>query len=277
MQTSAALIASLGRCLNHHDAEGCAFHYAPNATLVTADGTIVKGRAGIAAHFAEYFTAFPDLQVTMDRLVPISPSSSYCTTTFRGTHLGPLKTGETTVAPTYRPFTYTFITYVAVNEAGQADETKSWGDSLAIPRQLGLVPYPLSQEQMIGIAQRYWQAAGSGDVSAVMACFTPGATMTLSSGTVLNRAAIEELWTRVFSAYPGGAQYKDATFTVEGATVIAAGKITAVQSGKLWNGTSTGRSFTADLVEVCEVDPGGIVRIQRFLDMATIGRQLGLA
>src|ERR1051325_978927 len=67
-------------------------HFSPCGSLSINGGAPSVGRAAITEVAREFMTAFPDLRVTMDRLIPLGKFVEYHWTLV-GTHTGPGGTG----------------------------------------------------------------------------------------------------------------------------------------------------------------------------------------
>jgi hypothetical protein len=70
-----------------------AAHFAPEGSLIINNGIPSIGREAIAETVQSFMTAFPDLRVIMDRLVPVGEKVEYHWT-LTGTNTGPGGTGR---------------------------------------------------------------------------------------------------------------------------------------------------------------------------------------
>lgn len=77
----------------NHDAAGVASFHNDNSSLTINDGTPSVGRAAIAAAAQEFMTAFPDMIVTLDKLISTGAQTEYHWT-LTGTNSGPGGTGN---------------------------------------------------------------------------------------------------------------------------------------------------------------------------------------
>ncbi|MGA7304297.1 MAG: nuclear transport factor 2 family protein, partial [Rhodothermales bacterium] len=77
---------------SRHSEEFASF-YSKNGTLVVNDGTPSVGREAIAATAESYMTAFPDMVVRMDSVVPTDSGATFHWT-WTGTNTGPGGTGR---------------------------------------------------------------------------------------------------------------------------------------------------------------------------------------
>jgi predicted ester cyclase len=75
------------------DPGAVASFFAPKGSLTINDGPPSTGRAAITDAASSFMTAFPDLRVTMDRLVPAGDCIEYHWT-LTGTNTGPGGTGR---------------------------------------------------------------------------------------------------------------------------------------------------------------------------------------
>jgi uncharacterized protein (TIGR02246 family) len=75
------------------DAASVAAFFSPNGSLTINNGTPSIGRAAITADVQSFMTAFPDLQVIMERVVGRRERAEYHWTLI-GTNTGPAGTGN---------------------------------------------------------------------------------------------------------------------------------------------------------------------------------------
>jgi SnoaL-like protein len=75
------------------DARGVAAFFAPGGSLTVNDGAPAAGRDAIAALAQSFMTAFPDLYLTMDKLLVKDGGAEYHWT-LSGTNTGPGGTGK---------------------------------------------------------------------------------------------------------------------------------------------------------------------------------------
>lgn len=75
------------------EAASVAAFFSPNGSLTINNGTPSVGRAAITADAQSFMTAFPDLQIIMERIVEIGDRTEYHWTLI-GTNTGPGGTGN---------------------------------------------------------------------------------------------------------------------------------------------------------------------------------------
>ena len=100
-------------------------------------------RRRVRALIAAYRSAFPDLTVDVDELIPCDETVTLCWTS-RGTHLGHLSHPDVQafgLAPTGRRARWSGISLFRL-EHGRIVETRSHSDIYVLLRQLGLLPPP---------------------------------------------------------------------------------------------------------------------------------------
>src|SRR5438270_4491272 len=76
------------------DANTVAAFFAENGTLNINDGTPSVGRSAITAAAQGFMTAFPDMVVTMDEIIPVDRDQAVYRWTLTGTNLGPGGSGN---------------------------------------------------------------------------------------------------------------------------------------------------------------------------------------
>src|SRR5258708_17001811 len=93
---------------NSGDLDGLAGLFDPNVVMVGPDGT-VKGSEAVRAAFDVLYTAFPGLQVEINRLIVEDDWVAY-TATATGTHGGPLRLPDgRVIAPPNQPVTLRLV------------------------------------------------------------------------------------------------------------------------------------------------------------------------
>jgi ketosteroid isomerase-like protein len=123
---------------NSGDLDGLAGLFDPNVVMVGPDDT-VKGSEAVRAAFDVLYTAFPGLQVEINKLIVEDDWVAY-TATATGTHGGPLRLADgRVIAPTNRPVTLRMVNVRQVKDGRLTYIENSW-DRLHLLSQMGLLP-----------------------------------------------------------------------------------------------------------------------------------------
>jgi len=88
-----------------HDAASVAAFFAENGSLTINGGTPSVGRAGVTTAAQGFMTAFPDMVVTMDSVVPVTTGARFHWT-LTGTNTGPGGTGRAVRISGYEEWTF---------------------------------------------------------------------------------------------------------------------------------------------------------------------------
>ena len=109
------------------DPERVAAFYAENGSLSVNDGPLAVGRAAIAREAQAFMTTFPDMIVTMDKLVRDEEGTKFHWT-LTGTNTGPGSTGKRVRISGYELW--------KIDNDGLIGESKGHFDSAEYERQL---------------------------------------------------------------------------------------------------------------------------------------------
>ncbi len=123
---------------NTGDLDGMADAYTEDAVQVTPDGTF-QGRAAIRGHWSQEKAAFPDRRVAIGLIVEQGDTIA-AEWTWAGTHTGPLVLPDGTELPATGKRVEGKGVDVAQVRGGKAAVLHQYWDSMAVARQLGLVP-----------------------------------------------------------------------------------------------------------------------------------------
>jgi predicted ester cyclase len=107
--------------------ESVAAFYAENGSLSVNDGPLAVGRAAIAGEAQGFMTTFPDMVVTMDKVVR-EPRGTVFHWTLTGTNTGPGGTGKRVRISGYELW--------KIDKDGLIGESKGHFDSAEYERQL---------------------------------------------------------------------------------------------------------------------------------------------
>jgi uncharacterized protein (TIGR02246 family) len=103
------------------DAKSVAAFFAENGTLKINDGSPSVGRSAITAAAQGFMTAFPDIVVTMDEIIPVDRDHAVYRWTLTGTNLGPGGSGNAVRISGYEDWTIGAEGLIADSE-GHFDE-----------------------------------------------------------------------------------------------------------------------------------------------------------
>jgi predicted ester cyclase len=124
---------------NVGDLEGVVNSYAEDAILVTPDGVTAQGRAAIREQVSRDKAAFPDEAVALDVVVEQGDTIAV-EYTWAGTHTGPFVMPDgTEVSPTGKRAEFKGMDLAQVR-AGKIAVHHMYADTMALIRQLGLLP-----------------------------------------------------------------------------------------------------------------------------------------
>jgi steroid delta-isomerase-like uncharacterized protein len=124
---------------NAGDVEGLVNSYAEDAVLVTPDGATARGRAAIREQVSRDKAAFPDETVALDVVVEQGDTVAV-EYTWAGTHTGPFVMPDgTEVPPTGKRAKFKDMDLAQVRD-GKIAVHHMYADTMALIRQLGLLP-----------------------------------------------------------------------------------------------------------------------------------------
>lgn len=141
MVTAAQARAWLQRMVdawNRHDAAAVAACYAPDAVIVTAgDSEPVQGAAALTETLTMLFDGFPDIRHDT-RTAVIEGNCIALEWRLEGTHTGLLPSPAGFLPPTGNRIAIPGVSFIWLNDAGQAIREHSYTDPTLMARQLGL-------------------------------------------------------------------------------------------------------------------------------------------
>jgi steroid delta-isomerase-like uncharacterized protein len=138
MAENADLIRSLLEAWNRRDFDYASERTAPDAVLVDiGSGATYRGREGGRQYNTAWADAFPDGQITIDRIIEAGDVvvAEY---TGRGTHTGPLVTPGGTIPATGRTLTLHLCDVTEIKD-GMVVKQHAYFDSGSLLAQLGLM------------------------------------------------------------------------------------------------------------------------------------------
>ncbi len=103
-------------------------------------GQVLRGPEQIGAYMQGLLTAFPDMRITVRKLVADGDSVA-AEVRFTGTHSGPMHMPTGEVPPTGRTIDVEAADFITV-ENGLVTSWRVYLDSMIFMRQLGLLPQP---------------------------------------------------------------------------------------------------------------------------------------
>lgn len=131
----------LNAAVNAHDLNPIGDMYAEDAELVWPGLGPTKGRNAIVGFYATLFGAFPDVHVTIKRIIE-EGSAVAIEYTSEGTHSGPLPMPDGELPPTNRRIRTDASSIGAVDGEGLIKTQREYFDQVEILAQLGLMPAP---------------------------------------------------------------------------------------------------------------------------------------
>ena len=142
MKAIADRVRRLNAAVNAHDLNPIGDMYADDAELTWPGMPTFKGRQAVVAFYAQMFGAFPDVQVTLRRIVEQGDAVAVEYES-AGTNGGPLHlpTGELLPA-TNKHVDVRAASVGAVDRDGRIKTQREYFDQADILAQLGLMPHP---------------------------------------------------------------------------------------------------------------------------------------
>ena len=127
---------------NAHDAERAAMVFPEEIVWIdTGSPQPIKGRDGIRQYLQGWFTAFPDIKLTVKNRVATEDQVA-AELEFVGTNTGPLQLAPGASIPATGKTVHGRGTYFVHFKDGQAVEVHSYPDLAGMMMQLGLMPMP---------------------------------------------------------------------------------------------------------------------------------------
>ena len=118
------------------DAEATAAFYEEDASYHIYP-EVLEGRAAVRDSMAAWFTAFPDAQWELKKLMS-SGDTFIAEGIFKGTHNGPMKTAEGAIPPTGKAVALPCCFIGRVSENGLVAEDHTYFNAVTLMEQLGL-------------------------------------------------------------------------------------------------------------------------------------------
>ncbi len=131
----------LNAAVNAHDLNPIGDMYAEDAELVWPGLGPTKGRNAIVGFYATLFGAFPDVHVTIKRIIE-EGSAVAIEYTSEGTHSGPLPMPDGELPPTNRRMRIGASSIGTADRDGLIKTQREYFDQVEVLAQLGLMPTP---------------------------------------------------------------------------------------------------------------------------------------
>lgn len=133
------LVYRLNAAVNAHDLNPIGDMYAEDAELVWPGLGAVTGRKAIVGFYAVLLGAFPDVHVTITRIIE-QGNAIAVEYVSEGTHSGPLPTPSGELPPTDRRMRVQASSIGTANANGLIQNQREYFDQVEILAQLGLMP-----------------------------------------------------------------------------------------------------------------------------------------
>lgn len=134
-------VHQLNAAVNAHDLNPIGDMYAEDAELVWPGLGPTKGRQAIVGFYATLFGAFPDVHVTITRIIE-EGNTVAVEYTSEGTHSGPLPLPNGEVPATNRRIRTDASSIGSADGQGLIKTQREYFDQVEILAQLGLMPAP---------------------------------------------------------------------------------------------------------------------------------------
>ena len=134
-------VHQLNAAVNAHDLNPIGDMYAEDAELVWPGLGPTKGRQAIVGFYATLFGAFPDVHVTIKRIIE-EGNTVAVEYTSEGTHSGPLPLPNGEVPATNRRIRTDASSIGSADGQGLIKTQREYFDQVEILAQLGLMPAP---------------------------------------------------------------------------------------------------------------------------------------
>jgi uncharacterized protein (TIGR02246 family) len=136
-----ARVYQLNAAVNAHDLNPIGDMYAEDAELVWPGLGPTRGRNAIVAFYATLFGAFPDVHVTIKRIIEQGDAVAIEYVS-EGTHSGPLPMPAGELPPTNRRMRTEATSVGTADGEGLIKTQREYFDQVEILAQLGLMPAP---------------------------------------------------------------------------------------------------------------------------------------
>ena len=143
MDAMADLVRKVNAAVNAHDLNPIGDMYAEDAELVWPGLGAIKGRQAVVAFYARILGAFPDVEVTIKRILEQGDTVAVEYTSV-GTNGGPLPLPSGDLPATNKRVTIEAASIGTADSTGRIKTQREYFDQVDILAQLGLMPDPAS-------------------------------------------------------------------------------------------------------------------------------------
>jgi ketosteroid isomerase-like protein len=145
MATMADRVRRLNAAVNAHDLNPIGDMYADGAELTWPGMPTFKGRAAVVAFYAQILGAFPDVHVTLTRIVEQGDAVAVEYES-AATHGGPLPLPSGDMIPaTDKHVVVRAASLATLDSEGRIKSQREYFDQVEILTQLGLIPAPAAR------------------------------------------------------------------------------------------------------------------------------------
>ena len=141
MDTMADRVRKLNAAVNAHDLNPIGDMYAEDAELVWPGLGAIKGRQAVVDFYARILGAFPDIEVTIKRILQQGDAVAVEYTSV-GTNGGPLPLPSGDLPATNKKVTIEAASVGTADSSGRIKFQREYFDQVEILAQLGLMPNP---------------------------------------------------------------------------------------------------------------------------------------
>jgi steroid delta-isomerase-like uncharacterized protein len=141
MEAIADRVRKLNEAVNAHDLNPIGDLYAEDGEFTWPGFGTMKGRQAVVAFYAQIFGAFPDVHVTITRIVEQGNGVAVEYESI-GTNGGPLSLPTGPLPPTNKRVVIKAVSIGTVDADGRITDQREYFDQVEILAQLGLMPTP---------------------------------------------------------------------------------------------------------------------------------------
>jgi uncharacterized protein (TIGR02246 family) len=139
MNSMAERVRRLNAAVNTHDLNPIGDMYAEDGEFTWPGFPTLKGRQAVVGFYAQIFGAFPDVQVTIKRVLEQGDSVAVEYETV-ATHTGPIPMTAGELPPTNKRFVQHAVSIATADSSGRIRTQREYFDQVEILTQLGVMP-----------------------------------------------------------------------------------------------------------------------------------------